>query len=65
MDAAGGALEEQEAARYAAHARGNYTPPPPCDSSLLTQGTDLAGAQLELNINGAFFEELEFLPAVQ
>lgn len=43
----------------------NYQPPPPCDSSLLTQGAAVQGAQVELNINGAFFEELELLPAVQ
>ena len=41
------------------------SPPPPCDSSLLTQGASLLGAQLELTGNGVVFEGLELLPAVQ
>lgn len=44
---------------------GNNPPPPPCDSSLLTGGAEVLGAQLDLTANGAFFGVLELLPAVQ
>jgi hypothetical protein len=44
---------------------GNYTPPPPCDSSLLTLGAGLLSADVELTINGVLFSEIVLLPAVQ
>ncbi len=47
------------------HHYDHHSPPPACDSSLLTQGASLLGAQLELTGNGVFFEGLELLPAVQ
>ena len=47
------------------HHSNDYSPPPACERSLLTQGADVLGAQLELNGNGVFFESLELLPAVQ
>ena len=47
------------------HHYDHHSPAPPCDSSLLTQGASLLGAQLELTGNGVFFEGLELLPAVQ
>lgn len=43
----------------------HHSPSPPCDSSLLTPGATLIGAQVELTGNGVFFEGLELLPAVQ
>ena len=44
---------------------GNYTPPPPCDSSLLTQGAGVQSAEVDLTINGVLFSEIVLLPAVQ
>jgi len=47
------------------HHHFDNSPPHPCDSSLLTQGADVLGAQLELTVHGVLFEGLELLPAVQ
>ena len=47
------------------HHHYDSSPPPSCDGSLLTQGADVLGAQLELTVHGVFFEGLELLPAVQ
>jgi hypothetical protein len=44
---------------------GNYTPPPPCDSSLLTQSAGVLSADVNLTINGVLFSEIVLLPAVQ
>ena len=44
---------------------GNYTPPPPCDSSLLTQGAGVLSAEVDLTINGVVFGEIVLLPAAQ
>ena len=44
---------------------GNYTPPPPCDSSLLIQNAGLLSAAAELTVNGVLFSEIVLLPAVQ
>jgi len=44
---------------------GKYTPPPPCDSSLLVQGAGLLSADAGFTVNGVVFSEIVLLPAVQ
>jgi hypothetical protein len=39
-----------------------FTPPPPCDASLLVTGEQVADADLELTAGGAAFRLLELLP---
>jgi hypothetical protein len=51
--------------RGGSYGGGSYTPPPPCDSSLLTQGAGVLSANVELTLNGVLFGEIVLLPAVQ
>jgi hypothetical protein len=44
---------------------GSYTPPPPCDSSLLIQNAGLLSAEAEFTVKGVLFSEIVLLPAVQ
>ena len=65
MTAGDRAATAEPTARARRTTTSTHSPPPPCDSSLLTQGASLLGAQLELTGNGVVFEGLELLPAVQ
>lgn len=42
-----------------------YTPPPPCDSSLLSAGASVYSAEVAITNNGVLFSEIVLLPAVQ
>jgi hypothetical protein len=42
-----------------------YTPPPPCDSSLLVGGAKVSAAEVAITPGGVTFTEIVLLPAVQ
>jgi hypothetical protein len=42
-----------------------YTPPPPCDSSLLASGAPISSAELQITPAGVLFTQIVLLPAVQ
>jgi hypothetical protein len=45
--------------------RHGYTPPPPCDSSLLVSGAAVSAADVQVTPGGVLFSEIVLLPAVQ
>jgi hypothetical protein len=45
--------------------RQGYTPPPPCDSSLLVSGAAVSAADVQVTPGGVLFSEIVLLPAVQ
>ena len=47
------------------HGSSGYTPPPPCDSSLLASGAPISSAELQITPAGVLFTQIVLLPAVQ